>query len=55
MIVDHIYNDLDKSMAGYLVNGNPEQRRFTLLNIANATYMRMSEQEREKMLDIIMY
>ena len=55
MILDHLYNELDKSMIGYLVNGNPVQRRFTLLNIANYTYMKMSESDREALLDTIMY
>jgi len=33
--VQALYTKLVNSMIGYEVNGNPEKRRFTLMNIAN--------------------
>jgi len=41
-----VYKSLVNSMVGYEVNGNPEQRRFTLLNIASYIVKKIKSKEK---------
>lgn len=50
IVTDHLLQQLEKSLVGYQVNGNPVQREFTLRNIAQYTYSTMSERERAELV-----
>lgn len=55
ILVKHFYKQLNDSMVGYLVNGNPVQRKFTLMNMANYMYIKMTDIQRGELLKTILY
>ena len=45
MILRHLRKQLENSMLGYEVNGNPVKRHFTLMNIARVQFDKLTEQQ----------
>ena len=54
LAVNHLFKQLNESMLGYQVNGNPVQREFTLHNMANKLYADLTVAERAKLLSDIL-
>ena len=50
-IIQHIFDQLDNSMIGYQVNGNPTQRKYTLLNIARYIFSQMNSHKKRDIID----
>lgn len=55
IVIEHIYNQLNRSMLGYRVNGNPDQRRFELLNMAKYIYEQLSPDELSFIVKELLY
>lgn len=51
-IIQYLVSQLEKSLAGYEVNGNPIKRYFVIRNIALSQYLKMTDQDKKKILKI---
>lgn len=49
-ILRNILVEIDNSLLGYNVNGNPVKREFNLRNIALSMYNKMTNRDRRKFL-----
>jgi hypothetical protein len=52
-IIQYLVLQLEKSLVGYEVNGNPVKRHFLLLNIALSQYLKMTNAKRKKIYYLI--
>ena len=50
-IIQYLVLQLEKSLVGYEVNGNPIKRQFVLRNIALSQYLKMTDQDKKKILN----
>ena len=49
-IIQYLSSQLENTLVGYEVNGNPTKRYFFLRNIALSQYLKMNDRERIKIL-----
>jgi hypothetical protein len=50
-IIQYLVSQLEKSLVGYEVNGNPIKRHFLLLNIALSQYLKMTDKDKKEILN----
>jgi hypothetical protein len=49
-IIQYLSSQLTNTLVGYEVNGNPTKRYFLIRSIALSQYLKMSDQEKRKIL-----
>lgn len=52
-IINFLINDLSESLLGDFVNGSPTQRRFGLEAMAKSLYYRLTDKDKNKIINKI--